>query len=734
MARRTRKRRSPSARPATKRKRAPSARPASAEGITTAFAVVFEHHHAVALLLSPEDGTIVDANPAAAAFYGYTLAELRSKTLADIEQAPPAVVLEECRLASRQIRQRFEVPHRLASGEVRSVEVASSPIQLAGKPYLCAIVIDVSTHVEAGRENDRKTKDLASLLDVSQAMTMTLDLTSVSQMIIEKASELIGLDTGAIYLLRGSTLTLEATTPPLPPGMPESVRQARLDDHPHIQEVFRAGRPLAIEDTTEAVFSAQEQAIVEMRGLRSLLYIPLVIERRSIGVLILGSVGHPRTYRADEIDLCRTFSVQAAVTAENALMYDATTRYARELEARIVERDRAQQDRLKLETQLFESQRRESVGTLASGIAHDFNNILSIILGNASLLAAGHTGKDQDLRRIQAIITATNRATQVVTQLLTIARKTEMARRPTDLNKVVLELGKLLEETFPRHIMVRQDLEGALSPIMADPNQLHQVLLNLCVNARDAMPRGGELRLTTRTVSGAELRPRLPQAEARPYAEISVRDNGEGMDEATRIKLFTPFFTTKGVGKGTGLGLAVSLGIVESHGGFMEVTSSLGQGSIFRVYLPSAAQPWSQPSHVGPVDRAAVRGTETILLVDDEPLLRESAAEGLAEEGYEILTAGHGDEALEIYRKNEGRIALVLSDYGLPTYDGEELYRRLRAVGARMPFVLMTGFVEVEKKGELLQLGVRDIVMKPFEPGDVVTRIRRLLDEEMQQA
>lgn len=692
------------------------------------FAVVFEHHQAVALLIEPDTGSIVDVNPAASAFYGHTKEQLLSMTLADIEQSAVETVREECALAAQQIRQRFEVPHRLADGETRFVEVISSPIRLGDRPYLCAVVIDISRRRDMERESAERSRELATLLEVSQAMTMALDLPSVSQTIIEKASELVGLDTGAIYLLRGSVLHLEATTPPLPPGMPEVFREARLEDHPHIQEVFRRRQPVAIEDVSTVALSPQERAIVEMRGLRSLLFIPLTIERRAVGALIVGSVGRPRSYTPAEIDLCRTFSVQAAVTVENALMYDTTAKYARELEARIAERDRAQQERLHLEHQLYQAQRRESIGTLASGIAHDFNNILSIIVGNASLLTSGSGVGERDARRIEAILTAANRATQVVQQLLTIARKTEMVRRPTDVNRLIHELGRLLEETFPRHVVVRHDLHADLAPIHADPNQLHQVLLNLCVNARDAMPRGGEIVLSTRTVRGAELRSSHPQADGRPYVVIGVRDTGIGMDETTRAKAFTPFFTTKGVGQGTGLGLAVSLGIVESHGGFMEIQSQLGAGTQVSVYVPAGLESpaYTAASRGGTPEGAVVTGT--VMIVEDEPLLKESVAELLVRHGFKTLTAGSGDEALELLGRHAGDLSLIISDFGLPSYDGEELLRRIRGLGSKVPTMIMSGFLEVERKEALQRAGVKEILMKPFDPQDLVARVRKLIE------
>jgi PAS domain S-box-containing protein len=692
------------------------------------FSVVFEHHQAVALLVDPESGALVDANPAAAVFYGYTLEQLRSMNMDQIEQTSREAVLEECALAARQVRQRFEVPHRLASGEDRFVEVTSSPIRLEGITYLCAIVMDASRRRMAEQERERSAKHLATLLEVSQAMTMTLDLPSVSQAIIEKASTLVGLETGAIYLLRGPILHLEATTPPLPPGMPEEFREARLEDHPHIQESFRRGQPLAIEETADVSFTPQERAIIDMRGLRSLLYIPLIIERRPVGVLIVGSVGHPRNYSPSEIDLCRAFSIQAAVTAENAVMFDTKTRYARELEARIAERDRAQRERSKLQEQLFEAQRRETIGTLASGIAHDINNILGIIVGNASMLSAGRGDPEKDAKRIEAIMTATDRATQVVTQLLTIARKTEMVRRPTDLNKLVEELGKLIEETFPRHITVHCDLDPMLSPVNADAGQIHQVLLNLCVNARDAMPNKGVLSLATRTVDGRRLRLKEPRAEARPYVEVCVKDTGTGMDEATRSRIFTPFFTTKGMGKGTGLGLAVSLGIVESHSGFIDVTTVPGAGSEFRIYLPSLSEEQAPRSASRATNGPGPHGNETVLVVEDEPLLRESLTEALEHSGYRVLKVSSGEEALERYRNRYRTIDLVVSDYGLPAMDGEEFFRRLRSEGATMPFIMMTGFIEPQKRSELLQAGVHAVLLKPFAPVDLLMQIRQSLD------
>jgi len=394
----------------------------------------------------------------------------------------------------------------------------------------------------------------------------------------------------------------------------------------------------------------------------------------------------------------------------------------------ITERKRAEEERHALEMQLLQAQRLEGIGALASGIAHDFNNILNAIMGSASLLQHNADDPVKVAHRAAAILQATDRGTHVVKQLLTFARKSEIQRHPTDINALVREAMRLLHETFPRTISFALDLEESIPPVNADANQLHQVLLNLSVNARDAMPNGGTLTYVTRTVTPALVKNRFAGANADAYVMISVRDTGEGMTEEVRSRIFDPFYTTKGIGKGTGLGLAVVHGIVERHEGFIDVTSEVNRGTEFLVYLPLTRLHEAGPSVLDEPAEVASSAHELVLFVDDEQLLRDYAAEFLGAKGYRVVLASDGDDALSQFARHRQEIAIVLSDYGLPKYTGEELYDRIQELAPGMPFILLTGFLEPGKREALIQKGICAVGMKPCRHAEILRMVREVLD------
>ena len=386
-------------------------------------------------------------------------------------------------------------------------------------------------------------------------------------------------------------------------------------------------------------------------------------------------------------------------------------------------------ERKSLQKQLIEAQKMESIGTLAGGIAHDFNNILGIIMGHASILEMVQTTPERLAQSTQAISKATHRGATLVRQLLTFARKAEVELQSVLVNEILNELAKLFEETFPKTIVVSLKLESSLPPVTADPNQLHQVFLNLCVNARDAMlPKGGTLSMSSRLIDAVAVQVKFPRASAIEYVLVDVRDTGTGMDESTKSRIFEPFFTTKQKGKGTGLGLAMVYGIVENHRGFIDVESTLGAGTTFHVYLPV------QLREVKPIVFEAEReeeipgGTETILLVEDEVMLRELAGTVLEGKGYKVLKAVDGEEAFEMYRRHADEIALVVSDLGLPKLTGEELFARIRELNTVAKVILASGYIEPELKSQLLKAGAKELIQKPYVPREILKKIREVLD------
>ena len=388
-----------------------------------------------------------------------------------------------------------------------------------------------------------------------------------------------------------------------------------------------------------------------------------------------------------------------------------------------------------LEQQVAQAQRMESLGALAGGIAHDFNNILGIILGHASQLERAQ--KDAALfgNATAAITKAVQRGANLVRQILTFARKTEVAVQPTDVNSVITELSKMLRETFPRTITISLQLDKSIPLVTLDQSQFYQALLNLCINARDAMldpekpgQAAGTLTIVTESIDDRETQRRFHNASASHYVRITVSDTGVGMAETTRHRIFEPFFTTKEAGSGTGLGLAVVYGVVQSHNGFIDVETELGKGTSFQLYFPASevAQPSLQRKKGEEED--LLGGTETILLVEDEKQLLDLLRSVLEDKGYHVVTAEDGFEAIEKYMRLKEKIALVLTDIGLPRLDGATVFWALREINPGLRIILASGYLEPQLKSELLKAGAMEFVQKPYEADVILRKIREVLD------
>lgn len=384
--------------------------------------------------------------------------------------------------------------------------------------------------------------------------------------------------------------------------------------------------------------------------------------------------------------------------------------------------------KIKLERELARAQRLESIGTLAGGIAHDFNNILGIIMGNAALIESSADNREKLLQRAKTITEAAERGTSLVKQMLTFGRKSKPVFTPLSINRAVDEVTKLLNETFPKTMRVLCNLSDELPLVNGDPTQIHQVLLNLCVNARDAMKSSGDLILKTEVVSAKVVRTLFPTAASPGYVLVGVSDNGEGMSKDVIEHIFEPFFTTKEPGKGTGLGLSVVYGIMEGHHGFVNVASEPGKGTTFSLYFPVQAV----RAHPGVEEETTASdttdGAETILLIEDEEMLNELAVSILSSNGYKVLSTYDGKEAVEVYKKNKDRIALVLSDFGLPKLTGGEVLAWLKEINTDVKFVLATGYIDPSEREAIIENGAREIVMKPYRPADLLGKVRKVLD------
>jgi len=369
----------------------------------------------------------------------------------------------------------------------------------------------------------------------------------------------------------------------------------------------------------------------------------------------------------------------------------------------------------------------ESVGRLAGGVAHDFNNLLVVINGYCHLLLKDLAATNPQRETIKEILAAGERATELTRQLLAYSRKQILHPRSFDLNQVVTGLRPMLARLVGEDVEVQLSLDTRISEVFADPHQMEQVLMNLVVNARDALLEGGRIMIRTGEVEWDENGARLhPGTEAGRYVMLAVSDTGIGMDEETRRHIFEPFFTTKEIGRGTGLGLSTVQGIVTQSGGCVEVQSQPGRGATFRVYLPGVpARPEAVPAVAGAL--SGTDGNETVLVVEDQPQVRNYAANVLATYGYQVITAESGADALRKNDLTRGRIDLVLTDVVMPHMRGRELADQLRRLRPGIKVLFMSGYDDPADGN----VGARDastgFIQKPFTPDELAAKIKDLL-------
>ena len=386
-------------------------------------------------------------------------------------------------------------------------------------------------------------------------------------------------------------------------------------------------------------------------------------------------------------------------------------------------------DQKTLQRQLQQAQKLEAIGTLAGGIAHDFNNLLQVTLGYSDLLLAEKREDDPEYADLSKILQAATSGAELVRRLLTFSRKVELKPIPLNLNRQIIQVEKILRRTIPKMIDIQIDLSNDLAKILADPTQMEQVLMNLAVNARDAISDKGTLSVSTRNINLDEEYCGI-HAEAKPgeYVLLTVSDTGQGMDKRTIEHIFEPFYTTKELGRGTGLGLAVVYGIVKQHGGHIACYSEVGHGTSFYVYFPAIdtqVEPNVETTEVMPAF-----GTEMVLLVDDEDFVRDLGKRILSKAGYKVLTAANGKEALDFYQKERAGISLVILDLIMPEMGGTECLRELKKINPHLNVLIASGLAADPSLIESRELGASGFVSKPFKVRELLRQVRKALDHD----
>ena len=396
----------------------------------------------------------------------------------------------------------------------------------------------------------------------------------------------------------------------------------------------------------------------------------------------------------------------------------------------INDRKQAEKEKGKLEAQLFHAQKMEAIGTLAGGIAHDFNNILQAIFGYAQMLMLTKKSSDPENKKLAEIQKAAQRAKELTDRLLIFGRKVEIKLRPVDLNHQIKLVSKLLERTIPKMIHMELKLSDNLKIINADPLQLEQIIMNIGINARDAMPEGGKLIFETKNVILDELycKSHLGSTPGE-YTQLIIADTGHGMEKEIWEHIFEPFFTTKETGKGTGLGMAVVYGIVKSHGGYITCHSEPGQGATFKIYFPVlksqdveiAAKKKEQENMPG--------GNEILLLVDDDKTFLDLGRQIFGCHGYTVTTAECGEEAVEIYKTQKDRLDLVILDVGMPGMGGHKCLKELLKIDPKAKVIIASGYAATGKLSKTLDTGAAGFIAKPFRMADALQKVREILDQ-----
>jgi PAS domain S-box-containing protein len=613
----------------------------------------------------------------------------------------------QARLRGEDVTSRYEVAALRRDGSSFPAEVSAKVITLSGEAGIQVLVRDVTERKRAEQESRINSERLAALVRLNQLQDASLE--QLAAFALEEGVRLTGSEIGYVAFANEdeTVLTMHAWSE-------SAMRACAVQDKPltyFIRDTGLWGDPIrqrrpVITNDYQAANQAKKGLPAGHVEVRRHVGVPIFDGQR---IVILAGLGN----KAEEYD-------DNDVRQLTLLMEGMW---------RIVERQRADQDRLKLEAQLRQAQKMEAIGTLAGGIAHDFNNILGVIMGFAELAQEMASQGEDNSKELGQVLSATERARRLVQQILTFGRKVDADQRPLDLNRSLRQTLEMLRSTLPRMIAIETHLAEDLGRIDADPVQMEQILLNLATNAADAMPQGGRLVIETRNVAlDADYCRLHPEARSGPHVLLMISDTGGGMDPRTVEQIFNPFFTTKDIGKGTGLGLSMVYGIVTAHGGSIQCYSEPGLGTTFKIYLPQRPDGAPVPARetAPPVEVAG--GHERILLVDDEEALRELGAQTLAEMGYQVLTAASGEQALDIYRAQGREIGLVILDLGMPGMGGHRCLEAILALAPGAKVLIASGYSANGQVKASLQSGAAGFVAKPFRRLDLLLTVRDVLD------
>jgi signal transduction histidine kinase/DNA-binding NtrC family response regulator len=515
----------------------------------------------------------------------------------------------------------------------------------------------------------------------------------------------------------------------VPKGLfPEEAKDVWLPDECHKVGICLCGlavsedRPLYAADIESDFRCTMKECL--KAGFHSFAALPLRSDAEVIGVLGIGSL-HPKDF-SQQASFLEALATEMSIGLRKSLLYEQVQRHALQLEASLNRAKKAEAERVILQEHLQRSQKLEAIGTLASGIAHDFNNILSAVIGYTELALLDSSGDFKSRDRLKLVLAAGERARDLVVQIMAFSRQSAEERKQIQISHIVKEVLKFMRASLPTTIEIRKFIDQDLGTILADPVQIHQVVMNLCTNAHHAMKENGgvlEVRLRSQVLEEEALA--HPDFKPGTYVKLMVKDTGHGMDKATVEKIFDPYFTTKEKGVGTGLGLAVVHGIVQKHGGFIVVESEPGKGSIFAIYFPANQE---METLERPTPDKIPTGHERILLIDDEQVLVDIGKQTLEHLGYTVETRTNSVEALALFGSQPDRYDLVITDMTMPIMTGDKLAVELIRIRPDIPILIYTGYNELNMEDRVKSIGVKGLVRKPIGSAEIALVIRDVLD------
>jgi PAS domain S-box-containing protein len=671
----------------------------------TYYRTLFEQAHDAIIIFEPEGERVLDVNPGACEMYGFTREEFIGMSLLNVTQDTTHCNQHITETLSSETLYNFESIHRRKDGTPMFLEINASVLDYQNKRVILTINRNITDRKRAEILEARQ-RQFLEMIATGNPLPKLMDYLThfVEAQAVEAVCAVLLLDQDKESLRLGAS-----------PSMPESLRHAvddlhlSITDDPYSAAVLRK-KPIIISDISADPVCEKFKALAREHGLQSCTSVPILGTNDEVFGALALFYEQPNKQNPDDIKLLQISSQLLSIA---------------------IEREQAQESLRSSEEQLRQSQKMEAVGRLAGGIAHDFNNLLATIMLQCDLMLLKFKEDDPSRRRVEGIRKSTERAASLTRQLLAFGRRQVLQPVLLNLNMVVEELSKLLHRTIGEDIDLQTQLDPALDEIKADPGQIEQVILNMAVNARDAMPDGGTLTIQTKNVRvHSDEQIMWLNLIPGPYVLLAVTDTGIGMDEATKQRIFEPFFTTKEFGKGTGLGLSVIDGIVAQSGGGIFVETEPGKGTTFKIFLPSAR---SQEKARGSNDRGASlgdlpKGSETILLVEDEEMLRSATKEILEISGYTLLEARNGLEALEICKTHHSKIHLVLSDVVMPQMGGREMVERMKDECYGFKVIYMSGHTD----DEVIRRGAAgadaEFLKKPFTPEELIRKVRVVLD------